>query len=146
MQEITTDLARAGGQLRALVGRLSRRLRQAQTDDEITLPQASVLKRLEQDGPTTTGMLAAAERVKPQSMGATLSTLERLGLVSRSPDPGDGRCMLLSLTPAGRQALAGVRHNRDELLARALAEGFSDSEQQTLLAALPLLERLAQML
>src|SRR5215831_9557585 len=145
-QESTSGLARAGGQLRALVGRLSRRLRQAQTEDEITLSQASVLKRLEQDGPATTGMLAAAEKVKPQSMGATLWTLERLGLVSRSPDPADGRCMLLSLTPAGRQALAGVRQNRDELLARALAEGFSDSEQQMLLAALPLLERLAQML
>ena len=144
--EITSDVARAGGELRALIGRLSRRLRQARTEDEITLSQISVLKRLEREGPATTGMLAAAERVRPQSMGATLASLSNLGLVSRNPDPADARSARLELTDAGRQALEGVRHNRDELLARALADGFTTAEQQALIAALPLLDRLAQML
>ncbi|MGO8949798.1 MAG: MarR family winged helix-turn-helix transcriptional regulator [Ktedonobacterales bacterium] len=146
MPEISSDAARAGGELRALVGRLSRRLRQARTEDEITLSQISVLKRLERGGPASTGMLAAAERVRPQSMGATLASLERLGMISRHRDPTDARSALLELTPAGKQALEGVRHNRDELLARALADGFSAAEQQALIAVLPLLDRLAQML
>ena len=73
--EITNDVARAGGELRALIGRLSRRLRQARTEDEITLSQISVLKRLEREGPATTGMLAVAERLRSQSMGATLASL-----------------------------------------------------------------------
>jgi len=146
MQQISDEVARAGGELRALIGRLSRRLRQAQTADEITLSQASVLKRLEQDGPATTVVLAAAERVRPQSLGATLSALQRLGLVTRSPDPEDGRCAVILLTPAGKQALDGVRRNRDELLARALADGFTEGEQRTLIMALPLLDRLARML
>lgn len=146
MQEISDEVARAGGELRALVGRLSRRLRQAQTADEITLSQASVLKRLEQDGPATTVVLAAAERVRPQSLGATVSALERLGLVARSPDPDDGRCTVIMLTPAGKQALDGVRRMRDELLARALADGFTQEEQRALIMALPLLDRLARML
>ncbi|MGO8947604.1 MAG: MarR family winged helix-turn-helix transcriptional regulator [Ktedonobacterales bacterium] len=146
MQEISDEVARAGGELRALIGRLSRRLRQAQTADEITLSQASVLKRLEQDGPATTVVLAAAERVRPQSLGATLSALEHLGLVARRPDPDDGRCVVITLTPAGQEALDGVRRNRDELLARALADGFTEGERQALIMTLPLLDRLARLL
>ena len=145
MPEIPDEMGRAGGELRALIGRLSRWLRQAYTADEITLSQASVLKRLEQDGPATPVALAAVERVRPQSMGATLATLEGLHLVSRRPDPRDGRCVVMSLTSAGQQALDGVRRNRAEQLARALSEGFSPDEQQTLLQAIPLLDRLSRM-
>jgi DNA-binding MarR family transcriptional regulator len=143
--EIPDEMGRAGGELRALIGRLSRRLRQAYTDDEITLSQASVLKRLEQDGPATPVALASVERVRPQSMGATLATLEALGMVSRRPDPRDGRSVVMSLTPAGQQALDGVRRNRAEQLGRALSEGFTPDEQQTLLQAIPLLDRLSRM-
>ena len=44
-----TIAERTAGELRVLVGRLSRRLRQSYTEDEITLSQASVLKRWKRD-------------------------------------------------------------------------------------------------
>jgi DNA-binding MarR family transcriptional regulator len=140
------EVAHAAGDLRALIGRISRRLRQEDTADEISLSQASVLKLLERHGPATPGALAVAERISPQSMGATLATLETVGLVSRAPDPDDGRRVVMTLTSAGEQALNGVRRNREERMARALTDGFTAEERQAFIAALPLLDRLARLL
>jgi len=140
------EVSRTAGELRALVGRLARRLRQTSVVGEMTLSQASVLSLLEREGPATPGLLATKEHISPQSMGAILISLEALGLVSRTPDPTDGRCLVISLTGAGLQAVHGARRQREERLAHALAENFTDEEQQVLIAALPLLERLARLL
>ncbi len=146
MEPLSLEVTRAAGELRALIGRLARRLRQTSVAGEMTLSQASVLSLLEREGPATPGVLAAKERISPQSMGAILISLEALGLVSRTPDPTDGRCLVISLTEAGLQAVQGARRQREERLARALADHFTAEEQQVLIAALPLLERLARLL
>ncbi len=146
METLPVEVTRAAGELRALVGRLARRLRQTSVVGEMTLSQASVLSLLEREGPATPGVLAARERISPQSMGAILISLEALGLVSRTPDPTDGRCLVISLTETGLQAVYGARRQREERLALALADHFTAEEQQVLIAALPLLERLARLL
>jgi DNA-binding MarR family transcriptional regulator len=143
---ISPQIARAAGDLRAVLGRLKRRLRRPEAADEITLPQASVLSRLAREGPMTSGALAIADQVRPQSMGATLAALEVQGLVARHADPHDGRRVIMALTTAGEQALQGVRRLREEQLGRAIADHLTAEEQQTLIAALPLLERLADVL
>lgn len=146
METLSPEVTRAASDLRALVGRLTRRLRQTSVVGEMTLSQASVLSLLEREGPATPGILATKERISPQSMGTILISLEALGLVSRTPDPTDGRCLVISLTEAGLQAVHGARRQREERLARALADHFTAQEQQVLIAALPLLERLARLL
>jgi len=78
-------------------------------------------------------------------MGAILAALQDRGLVSRSPDPSDGRRVLMSMTAAGRQSLQGVRQEKARRLARAITEGLSPSEQRQLIDAIPLLERLGQL-
>lgn len=145
-QPVSHEVSRAASELRALIGRLARRLRQISEVGEITLSQASVLSLLEREGPATSGMLAVKEHISPQSMGTILMSLEALGLVSRAPDPTDGRCLVISLTEAGLQAVHGARRQREEQLARALADHFTAQEQQALIAALPLLERLSRLL
>lgn len=132
------------GMLRVSIGLLMRRLRQTQADGELTLPETSALARLDRGGPTTASALARAEQISPQSMGATLGGLEDRGLLARSPDPEDGRRAVLFLTEAGRQALQSRRDARGELLAQALSTGFTPSELKQLMAAAPLLERLAE--
>jgi DNA-binding MarR family transcriptional regulator len=144
--EVSPQAIRAASDLRVLIGRLSRRLRQPDAADEITLPQASVLSRLDREGPMSAGALATADRVRPQSMSTTLAALEVQGLVQRHDDPEDGRRVVLSLTPAGEQALQGARRIREERLGRAISDGLTPEEQQTLIAALPLLDRLVEML
>src|ERR1700753_74589 len=124
------------------IGLCLRRLRQVQPEGGLTLPEASVLKRLAQEGPATVTELARVEQISVQSVGATLGTLEARGLLERRSDPADGRRAILSATPAGGKALAGQHDARTELLASALATGFSAAELRQLMAAAPLIERL----
>jgi len=146
LKELSPDLARAGADLRVAVGRIARRLRQAHAVGEVTLSEVSVLARLDRDGPNTSGALAELERIRPQAMGVTLSELEGRGLVRREADRADGRKVLISVTPAGRNTLSQRRSASAERITRALAEEFTAVERRRLLAVLPLLDRLAERL
>jgi DNA-binding MarR family transcriptional regulator len=144
MTMIAPDVERAAGQLRACLGPLVRRLRQVHLDGELTLSQVSVLVRLEREGPSTPGALAAVEQITPQSMGSILAALAQAGLVSRAHDPTDGRRVLISITPAGRESLQGVRDQRARRLARAITAALTPAEQRELIDVIPLLERVVQ--
>jgi DNA-binding MarR family transcriptional regulator len=124
---------------------LRRQLRQSQVDrdGELTLPEASALALLDRGGEATPSALAKVEQISPQSMGATLAALEARGLVARQSDPADGRRVVLSITDAGAATLRDLRTARTEQLARALSEGFTGLELTQLMAAAPLIERLA---
>ncbi len=126
------------------IGLFLRRLRQAPVEGELTLPERSALSRVDRAGSATPGALAKAEQISPQAMGATLAALEERGLIERRPDPGDGRRAVMSLTEVGRQVLRNKRNARTEQVAKALSAGFTRSELATLMAAAPLIERLAQ--
>jgi DNA-binding MarR family transcriptional regulator len=138
------DVDQVAAVLRVSIGLLLRRLRQVQPEGELTLPESSAMVRLDRGGPATASALARQEQISPQSMGATLAALETRGLVERRPDPDDGRRIVLSVTEAGRQAVRDKRTARAEQLARALSDGFTPAELRQLMAAAPLLERLAQ--
>jgi DNA-binding MarR family transcriptional regulator len=132
------------GALRVSIGLLRRRLRQAQADGGLTLPETSALARLDRGGPTTSAALARIEQISPQSMGATLGALETRGLIERGSDPQDGRRAVMSVTEAGLQALRDRRNAGTVQLAQALSAGFTRSELRQLMAAAPLIERLAE--
>jgi DNA-binding MarR family transcriptional regulator len=138
------DVHDVAGALQVSIGLLRRRLRQVQAEGELTLPETSALARLDRGGPATPSALAKGEQISPQSMGATLGALEARGLVERRPDPEDGRQAIMSLTEAGLQTLRNRRNARTEQLAKVLSAGFTRSELQQLMAAAPLIERLAQ--
>jgi DNA-binding MarR family transcriptional regulator len=138
------DTDQIAATLRLSIGLLLRRLRQIPTGDDLTLSESSALARLDRGGPATAATLARAEQISPQSMGATLAALEARGLIGRASDPEDGRRVILSVTEAGLQLLRDRRNARTEQLARALSSGFSPAELEQLMAAAPLLERLAQ--
>jgi DNA-binding MarR family transcriptional regulator len=135
------DLAQS---LRVSVGVLVRRLRQRQADGELTMPESSTLARLERNGPSTSAGLARLEQISPQSMGATLAALEARGLVERSRDERDGRCVVMSVTKAGSKQLWNRRNARTQRIARVLSEQFTPAEIRHLVAAAPLIERLAE--
>ena len=138
------DVGQVAAALRVSIGLLLRRLRQVRVEGELTLPESSALVRLDRGGPATPSELAKREQISPQSMGATLAALEARGLVERRPDPRDGRRVVLSVTEAGRDVLLDKRNARARQLAQALSAGFTPAELRQLMAAAPLLERLAQ--
>ena|ERR1700754_2950236 len=131
--------------LQIAVGRLVRRLRQTHVPGDLTLSEASVLSRLDRDGATTSSELANGERVKPQAMGATIQTLEQRALVSRAPDPDDGRRVVITITPDGRRLLTDRRSLKTHALAEAIGH-LTDDEQRALNEAARLLDRLAEQL
>ena len=128
-REVNVD--QVAGSLRLSLGLLIRRLRQVKSQGELTLPEISVLARLDRDGPTTVTALAKLEQISAQSMGATLAALETRGLVARASDPGDGRRVVMSATEAGLETLQTGRNARLQALARALAAAFSPAELET---------------
>ena len=113
---------------------------------DLSLPEASALKRLDRGGPTSVTELARAEQISVQSMGTTLGALEARDLVERHPHPSDGRRSILSITRAGVRMLGDKHNARAEQLAKALSSGFSPRELRRLMVAAPLIERLAQSL
>ena len=131
------------GELRILIGKLRRRLREQTHLGDLTWSQVSVLGHLDREGPATVTTLARAEGVRPQSMGATVAALEAAGLVSGAPDPADGRQTILSLTPACEEWLKASRAAREDWLSRSIQARFSPKEQRELAAAVELLKRLA---
>jgi DNA-binding MarR family transcriptional regulator len=139
---VRVDSSLLASELRVVLGQLMRRLR---VEHRFPFSHGSVLGRLDREGPLSTGELAAAERVRPQSMGQTLAELESQGLIARRPDESDGRRSLIDLTDAGRAALAEDRKRRDGWLSEAIERDFSAAEQDVLERAVRLLERLAEL-
>jgi DNA-binding MarR family transcriptional regulator len=126
------------------VGLFRRRLRQLPAPGELSLPESAALRKLERGGPATVTALAKAEQISAQSMGATLGTLEARGLVKRQSDPADGRRAVMSITESGLSALSDKRSARIAQLTHALVAGFTPEEMGQLMAAAPLIERLAE--
>ena len=142
MDDIAESAAVAARDLRVVVSRLRRQLRGLAVDLDLTPSQTAVLTRLWKEGASSASALAGAERVRPQSMATIVAALEQRGLIERTPDPEDGRRQVISLTETGRQRAKSDRQVREEWLARAIHERYSESERRTILHALSLLERL----
>jgi DNA-binding MarR family transcriptional regulator len=132
--------SRTASELRLVLGQLVRRLR---VENSFPISQGTVLARLDREGPQTASDLAAAERVRPQSMAQTVYELQTAGLVARRPHPLDRRRILVELTGEGAAALAEDRRRREGWLAQAIEAELSPEEQETLARAVPLLRRLA---
>jgi DNA-binding MarR family transcriptional regulator len=136
-----TNPTLVASELRGVLGGLVRRLR---AEHRFPLSQGSVLGRLDREGPQSVSDLAVAERVRPQSMAQTVSELESGGLVTRRPDPDDGRRALVELTPAGQATLEADRRHREGWLASAIRNELTPDEQTLLRDAVGLLRRLAE--
>jgi DNA-binding MarR family transcriptional regulator len=140
MSSRDTAVAPLAAELRESMGRLVRRLR---AEPGPSLPRMTVLGRLDREGPASVSELAAAERMRPQSMASTVADLEEDGLVARRPDPQDRRRAFVELTAEGRAVLQAKRAQRESWLAGAIERTLDEREQQLLREALPLLSRLS---
>ncbi len=110
----------------------------------ITGPQQLVLRLAGRFPGISAGQLAAILHVHPSTLTGVLKRLQRRGLLSRRPDPKDGRRATIALTVAGRrldlaaagalevavrqvlagQPAAGIRATREVL--RLLTDGLAD--------------------
>ncbi|HUA70250.1 MAG TPA: MarR family transcriptional regulator [Solirubrobacteraceae bacterium] len=133
--------------LRAVIGRLSRRLRptDAAVAAGLTPTKISVLLHVARAGQVRLSELSEAEGINPTMMSRVIAALTEAGLVERASDPGDRRAALVEASKAGQKLAERIRRERTDALNVAL-EGLDERERSQIEAALPALERLAEQL
>jgi len=134
-----TDTA---ARLRLAIVRTARRMRQ-EAGGGLSPSQAAALATIDRHGPLTPSELAACERVQRPTIARLLARLEEDGLVTRAPDPSDGRSSLISLSDDGRALLESVRSRKDAFLAQRM-RGLDAEERATLERAAGILERMLE--
>jgi DNA-binding MarR family transcriptional regulator len=138
--ETQTDALVLAENLRATLGRFVRRVKtQANTP---TTSQSETLSLLDRAGPLSVAELAGRRNVRHQSMRLVAGQLESEGLISKMPNPVDGRSRLLSITDKGRAQLSRAREARTLQIANVIEERLSDKDRRTLEAAIRVIERL----
>ena len=135
------------GRLRAVIGKLSRRLRPtpAAVQAGLTPTRISVLLTVVRERSIRLSDLAELEGINPTQLSRAIAHLVDTGLVERSADAGDRRAAWLKPTAAGRRLTERIRRERTDALNGAL-ESLSHDERERILSALPALEDLAERL
>ncbi|WP_030812260.1 MarR family winged helix-turn-helix transcriptional regulator [Streptomyces sp. NRRL F-2799] len=141
---VSESAVRAAHEFRVVFSRLRRRMRESYDPGDLTPSQTSVLSRLDKDGEASVSDLAAAERVRHQSVAATVAVLEDRALVSRRQDPSDGRRQLVFVTDSGHAFLEDRRRAGEGWLTRALEDQCTEDERRTLLEAAAILDRVVR--
>ncbi len=136
------DLTELAEDLRIVIGQLRRKLREQSTPEPLTWSQVSVIGHLSRNGLMTVTELAQVEGVRTQSMGATLSDLEKQHLVQFQKDDQDGRKKHFALTEQARELIESNRSQRDDWLVNSIQSTLSLEEIQTLKQSVALLQRL----
>lgn len=108
----------------------------------LSLTAAATLATLERSGPCRLTSLAAREGVTQPAMTQLAARLQDAGLVTRDPDPADGRVVRVRITGEGQVMLARRRQARAERLAGILPR-LSPDHRAALAAALPAMDALA---
>ena len=104
------------------VQHVARRLRASDLELGLTPARFSALASLVfHGGPMNLAQLARFERVRPPTITRLVRELERDGLVTRRPDPDDGRAWRVAVTAAGRRLVERSRGRKIRLFEEHLA-------------------------
>jgi DNA-binding MarR family transcriptional regulator len=136
MTELTIDSA---DHLRRAIGDLVRAVQASETRPG---GQIETLGFLSREGALSIAQLARRRRVRHQSLSGTVADLETQGLVTRSPDPVDGRGVLIELTEAGSAVIDESRTRRSTMVLDAAEHGLTVDERAALAQTADLLDKL----
>lgn len=145
---MTTDASGPDGlrdldeKLSRAVARIYRRFRTERANGELGDAAMSALSHLHRFGPTSLSGLSENDRVTPASMSQTVNRLVSLDLAERTPDPADGRRVLLALTEQGHELAAASREQRHRWFRERLA-ALPDDERDVLRRAAEILGGIA---
>jgi DNA-binding MarR family transcriptional regulator len=133
--------AETAARLRAIVGKLSRRLNALARGSGLTQSQLSALGVIAREGPIRLSDLAEIESMNPTMVSRIVAALDEAGLVRRRVDPDDRRSGLLEVTAAGRRTHDRLRTERGRALTHGL-EALDAGDAEAIEIALPALEQL----
>ncbi|HUC56559.1 MAG TPA: MarR family transcriptional regulator [Streptosporangiaceae bacterium] len=129
--------------LRRAINKLARRFNTSATDEGLTPTQASVLNLIAGRGPIAIGELLRLEHINPTMLSRVVGHLDEIGLIVRTPDPGDLRSATLVATEDGKRVHARILAQRAETVSSS-AKRLTAGEHASLIQALPALEKLAE--
>jgi DNA-binding MarR family transcriptional regulator len=142
MVSATTDISLAlANELRPVVLRVARQLRQETEQFGITSRQATLLHHVKQSPGLTLRALAEAEGISAPALSGHIDRLEGAGLLVRVRSAVDRRRVGLELTREGERLLRSVRERRTGWLAERL-EALEPSELRAIEGAVDALRRL----
>lgn len=95
------------------------------------------------DGEWDVSSLASQTRVTKSAMTRLIDGLEARGWVARDKEPNDGRRVLVSLTPDGKQEATRLLRLTEKSVATML-EGIPPSERDQVMRSIHLLRRAAE--
>jgi len=136
------DLSGLAAQLRLVITRTARRLRQEAASD-LGPSQTAALATIERHGPLTPSELARIERIQRPTATRIVARLEEAGLVERVADPADGRSFTVSATADARTLMNRLRTRKNAYLARRL-RSLDEQDLATLDRAAEILEDLLE--
>lgn len=111
-------------------------------DPSLSRTAAGTLGALYRIGPMRLTALATHEAVTQPAMTGLIGRLEAQGLVNRTPDPSDGRAVLIGITPAGEEHVERrLRHYADTIA--GVLRSLPGHDFDLLVEALPALRRIA---
>lgn len=136
------ECARAWAALTAAHARVSAQLTTAlQRDCGLTITDFEILLRLDAGTSHGTGTGATGQRIgdltgairlsKP-ALSRAVARLADRGWLTRSGSPADARCVLLTLTPAGRGMLSAATEVHAAVISETLLGKLSPAEQEQL--------------
>jgi len=136
------DLEGKLDQLAILMRRMVRVVRVPDDHAALTPTQMVVLSLLD-DGALRIGSLAATMGAAQNTVSEVVARLSRSGLVRKTPDPVDGRAVLVELTPAGRLALERRRKAMRDYH-RSVLKALSPKERHKFVEAFEVLVTMAE--
>jgi DNA-binding MarR family transcriptional regulator len=134
------DAEQLGSDLITVVARLNR-LATQRAGLDVPYAQVRLLAQVEEQGPARISALAAADHCSQPTMTTQVQRLEAEGWVIRDPDPADARAVLVTITPAGSEALHQARARRAEVLTPYVT-ALDGNDRDTLAEAVEILRRL----
>ncbi|GAA1969143.1 MarR family winged helix-turn-helix transcriptional regulator [Amycolatopsis minnesotensis] len=143
MNRRAASVAELAHELRPLLFRLYYVVRRQTPQLQLTLTQGSVLSELVRGGPSRMSRLAELEGVRLPSMTDVVARLERLGIVKRTPDPADGRAVLVAVTDDGLRFYDELVLAREEFLRERLI-ALDEEDRAAIDTALPALRKLLE--
>ena len=114
---------------------LNRRSKAMLREHGVTGPQRLVVRVVGRLGPISLASLARVLHLHPASVTRLSRTLERKGMVRRSPHPTDKRQLLLELGPVGARLIRTSGGTVEQAISRVLAQS-NPAEVETATAVL----------
>jgi DNA-binding MarR family transcriptional regulator len=132
----------ATARLRGVVNRLSRQFNASARHEGLTPTQASVLGLIAFRESMSLTDVATLEGLNPTMVSRVIGRLDELGLIVRQANAADLRVTFVSLTPEGKATHKRVKEQKGQVIADGL-DRLDDSDQASIMAALPALEALS---